>query len=1313
MGEVRKVLLERPKFNKIIRSDAGIGYVAILVLLATLSTMGLTFMYKVGLMSSVALNRRTSMQAHYLAESAANRALWRLLNDPGFAPESDKYYMHSMGGGRYGYKVRKPTETTFATVATVGATENNLVNQSYVQYIIPSNVFTAYGNSVNALPIYRRLIGAQWTDPADIPTGATPSVHWTELEGCPIRKEIVVGVLDNNDNITLAVWDGASWGNSHTFTANAEMNYKCFDIAYESQSGNALVVGRTDATTTVRYNVWDGTAWAHATAQPAFNLASGALRLVTMASCPGNDDILIATVSWNHELQLFRWDGAAFTDLGVIEGSTGTDKHGVAQIVYEQQSGDALILWAARGTVRYRVWNGVALGPENTVSGFDWDVFFLRAAADPASDTIVLGGIDKFYDITVAVWDGTAWTDSREVWTDNATNTEQGIDIAWEASGEDALVVWAPWSGNPRYLAWKKGTALADITIQQGPNFQGTSWLIRLQPIYQSEKIVLLVENTSNDLRYSLWDGDRLKGDPGILLEPDIPVQNQVAFDLAEAEVPRSGGTGSGIVTNQPPTVDAGLDETIYLPINQVELDGTVTDDGLPNPPATVTTTWSVVSGPGTVNFDDDSLVDTVARFTEAGLYVLRLTADDSELSDFDEVTIIVDSCALLLVVADAAGLTTGETARKTMLEGWGWTVSLISDHATQGEFDTAAATVNVAYISATIDGTILSTKLRDTTIGVVIEKMMTGFGIASDWLGKSRDEINIIDNSHYITSPFDVGLLTYLSSLQPVTLIGSGPAPGLNILAETLNTGSLWKPSLVVIDTGGGLSGGGNAAGRRVQLPWGDATFDFNALNSNGKTIMRRAVEWAADKEGGCGGIVTCNADYVPNTKVGEFSTSAYGSNYPEGLAYIPFGKSFYGQTAPDGGALISVDMGSDMFYFTDLAGNPITSLTTGSGTHTGVTLVQTGTWANHLAVSDKFADEIKYFDLSGNFISSFSTDVSAEFNSATPEDVAFIGDTASGTYNYHLAIPDPGRNKIFLVDQNGVWVSSIDISTIVTSVMGAVHIPQTDKLLLVNSDGQAFIVDLAGNLWNQYDTPSFGTGSAKAITINTITCDHLISDPSNDLVLMLNLGGAGDTDPPTPDPMTWASPPAADGPNSVRMTATAASDPSSVEYYFECTAGGGNDSGWQDSATYADTGLSPTSSYTYRVKARDRSVNYNETGWSAEASATTPSSEIFVYDITMGFRKHATKYFGQATVWIRTVSGENVSGAVVGGDWSGDVSGTSMGSTASDGKVMLESADKKNGGTFTFTVTSVVKTGYTYNSSLNVEDSDTIIAP
>ncbi len=103
------------------------------------------------------------------------------------------------------------------------------------------------------------------------------------------------------------------------------------------------------------------------------------------------------------------------------------------------------------------------------------------------------------------------------------------------------------------------------------------------------------------------------------------------------------------------------------------------------------------------------------------------------------------------------------------------------------------------------------------------------------------------------------------------------------------------------------------------------------------------------------------------------------------------------------------------------------------------------------------------------------------------------------------------------------------------------------------------------------------------------------------------LHLPHEDDTDPPTPDPMTWAAAPAATGPYSVSMTATTASDDNGVEYYFECTAGGGNDSGWQDSAFYLDSSLNPGTQYTYTVTARDKSTGQNETFPSTAESATT----------------------------------------------------------------------------------------------------------
>lgn len=205
-------------------------------------------------------------------------------------------------------------------------------------------------------------------------------------------------------------------------------------------------------------------------------------------------------------------------------------------------------------------------------------------------------------------------------------------------------------------------------------------------------------------------------------------------------------------------------------------------------------------------------------------------------------------------------------------------------------------------------------------------------------------------------------------------------------------------------------------------------------------------------------------------------------------------------------------------------------------------------------------------------------------------------------------------------------------------------------------------------------------------------------------------------DTTPPTPDPMSFASAPAATGTTSISMTAATASDPSGVEYYFECTAGGGHDSGWQDGATYEDTGLQPDTTYTYRVKARDKSANLNETAFSSTASATTQSSggaEIYVADIAMSSKKAGSQYGGIAQVLIKDSTGANVEGATVYATWSGSVSATVSGVTGADGTVTFQSSKVKGGGTFTITITNVVKSGFTYNSSLNVETSDSITAP
>jgi len=94
-----------------------------------------------------------------------------------------------------------------------------------------------------------------------------------------------------------------------------------------------------------------------------------------------------------------------------------------------------------------------------------------------------------------------------------------------------------------------------------------------------------------------------------------------------------------GSIDNEAPVVDAGADIDI-LEGQDATLDGSATDDGLPS--ATLTYLWTKVSGPGTVTFVDATLAQTTASFTALGVYVLRLTVSDGELTGSDDINVTV-----------------------------------------------------------------------------------------------------------------------------------------------------------------------------------------------------------------------------------------------------------------------------------------------------------------------------------------------------------------------------------------------------------------------------------------------------------------------------------------------------------------------------------------------------------------------------------------------------------------------------------------------------------------------------------------------
>jgi len=138
-------------------------------------------------------------------------------------------------------------------------------------------------------------------------------------------------------------------------------------------------------------------------------------------------------------------------------------------------------------------------------------------------------------------------------------------------------------------------------------------------------------------LAYFRWVYSPSAGSP--LIGAQDPADG--AGEIGAVQVASMPAAAPDIVTrNKRPMVYAGPSFSVPNTSQVVKLSGYGADDGLPG--NTLTFTWQKVSGPGDVTFGDPSMANTTATFTQSGVYVVRLTATDGELSSTSEATITI-----------------------------------------------------------------------------------------------------------------------------------------------------------------------------------------------------------------------------------------------------------------------------------------------------------------------------------------------------------------------------------------------------------------------------------------------------------------------------------------------------------------------------------------------------------------------------------------------------------------------------------------------------------------------------------------------
>jgi autotransporter-associated beta strand protein len=185
-----------------------------------------------------------------------------------------------------------------------------------------------------------------------------------------------------------------------------------------------------------------------------------------------------------------------------------------------------------------------------------------------------------------------------------------------------------------------------------------------------------------------------------------------------------------------------------------------------------------------------------------------------------------------------------------------------------------------------------------------------------------------------------------------------------------------------------------------------------------------------------------------------------------------------------------------------------------------------------------------------------------------------------------------------------------------------------------------------------------------------------------------------AGDVVAPTPNPLTWVSPPVAIDATTIVMTITNATDPNGPVTYEFVNLTNATSSGWISGTTWTNTGLTPGDIYGYRVRAQDGIGN--KTAWSTTLQSW---SAPLLWDAngTGALQTDGTGNWLDAGQWWNGVN--NI-------DWEdSDLSSATIGNGGAGGTITLGDVVA---GSVTFTNFSGTYT--LSDSSLTVEDALTV---
>ncbi|MFM2374791.1 MAG: hypothetical protein RLZZ234_786, partial [Candidatus Parcubacteria bacterium] len=157
-------------------------------------------------------------------------------------------------------------------------------------------------------------------------------------------------------------------------------------------------------------------------------------------------------------------------------------------------------------TPRYRTWNGSIWSTEQSAPTVGAAMNFVVTRAAPTREEYLTATVGTDQDVNLLVFSEGAWGNQLELTTSLADAGMRGVDIAYETSSGDAMVVSCDGDADPSYWIWNGATTTLGGTINV--DAVANCGFIRLISDPTSDEIIAVVRSvTGAEYEAQVWNG--------------------------------------------------------------------------------------------------------------------------------------------------------------------------------------------------------------------------------------------------------------------------------------------------------------------------------------------------------------------------------------------------------------------------------------------------------------------------------------------------------------------------------------------------------------------------------------------------------------------------------------------------------------------------------------------------------------------------------------------------------------------------------------------------------------------------------------